>query len=60
MFGVSINTLDVFVVVVECIYVYLLIYDDLSVMDDDDLRRGLLICYVKFGEVNAIFVGDVL
>lgn len=60
MFGVSINMLDVFVVVVECIYVYLLIYDDLSAMDDDDLRCGLSICYVKFGEVNAIFVGDVL
>lgn len=60
MFGVSINMLDVFVVVVECIYVYLLIYDDLLVMDDDDLCCGLLICYVKFGEVNVIFVGDVL
>lgn len=60
MFGVCCIMLDVFVVVVECIYVYFLMYDDLLVMDDDDLCCGLLICYIKFGEVNVIFVGDVL
>lgn len=26
--------------VIECVYVYLLVYDDLLVMDDDDLCWG--------------------
>lgn len=34
------------VVVVEVLYVYLLVYDDLFVMDDDDLCCGLFIVYV--------------
>lgn len=29
-------------------------------MDDDDLRRGLPTCHVKFGEANAILAGDAL
>lgn len=37
---------------------YLLIYDDLLVMDDDDLCCGKLINYKVFGEVIVILVGD--
>lgn len=29
-------------------------------MDDDDLRRGLPTCHIKFGEANAILAGDAL
>lgn len=47
------------VVVFECIYCYLFVYDDLFVMDDDDLCCGQLIVYKKFDEVIVIFVGDV-
>ncbi len=57
MFGVSTNTLDA---PVECIHAYSLIHDDLPAMDDDDLRRGLPTCHVKFGEANAILAGDAL
>ena len=35
-------------------------HDDLPAMDDDDLRRGLPTCHVKFGEANAILAGDAL
>ena len=34
--------------------------NDLPAMDDDDLRRGLPTCHVKFGEANAILAGDAL
>lgn len=37
-----------------------LVHDDLPCMDDDDLRRGLPTCHVKFGEANAVLTGDAL
>ncbi|STJ17116.1 geranyltranstransferase [Escherichia coli] len=52
MFGVSTNTLDAPAAAVECIHAYSLIHDDLPAMDDDDLRRGLPTCHVKFGEAK--------
>lgn len=51
MMGVDKVDFDIFVVVIECIYSYLLVYDDLLVMDDDDLRCGCFICYIVYGEV---------
>ena len=42
------------------IHTYSLIHDDLPAMDDDDLRRGLPTCHVKFGEATAILAGDAL
>lgn len=60
MFGVSQHTLDAPAAAVECIHAYSLIHDDLPAMDDDDLRRGLPTCHIKFGEANAILAGDAL
>jgi geranylgeranyl diphosphate synthase type II len=37
-----------------------LIHDDLPCMDNDDLRRGVPTCHIKFGEANAILTGDAL
>jgi geranylgeranyl diphosphate synthase type II len=45
---------------VEMVHTYSLIHDDLPAMDDDDWRRGLPSCHVKFGEANAILAGDAL
>lgn len=45
---------------VESIHAYSLIHDDLPAMDDDDLRRGLPTCHIKFGEATAILAGDAL
>lgn len=45
---------------VEMVHTYSLIHDDLPAMDDDDLRRGLPSCHIKFGEANAILAGDAL
>jgi len=47
-------------VAVEMVHTYSLIHDDLPAMDDDDLRRGLPTCHVKFGEALAILAGDCL
>ena len=49
MFGVSRATLDAPAAAVECIHAYSLMHDDLPAMDDDDLRRGLPTCHIKFG-----------
>lgn len=60
MLGVSATTLDTPAAAIECIHAYSLIHDDLPAMDNDDLRRGLPTCHVKFGEANAILAGDAL
>ncbi|MEP6801301.1 MAG: polyprenyl synthetase family protein [Acidobacteriota bacterium] len=44
----------------EMIHTYSLIHDDLPALDDDDLRRGVPTCHVKFGEATAILAGDAL
>lgn len=44
----------------EMIHTFSLIHDDMPAMDDDDLRRGLPTCHVKYGEALAILAGDAL
>lgn len=44
----------------EMIHTYSLIHDDLPAMDNDDYRRGNLTTHKKFGEANAILIGDAL
>lgn len=44
----------------EMIHTYSLIHDDLPAMDNDNLRRGLPTCHVRFGEAMAILAGDAL
>ena len=45
---------------VELIHTYSLVHDDLPAMDNADERRGQPTCHRKFGEGNAILVGDAL
>ena len=44
----------------EMVHTYSLIHDDLPAMDDDDLRRGVPTCHVKYGEATAILAGAAL
>ncbi|HPH03149.1 MAG TPA: polyprenyl synthetase family protein [Spirochaetota bacterium] len=44
----------------EMIHTYSLIHDDLPPMDDDELRRGIPTCHIKFDEATAILAGDAL
>ena len=45
---------------VEMVHAYSLVHDDLPALDDDDLRRGMPSCHVRFGEATAILAGDAL
>ncbi len=45
---------------VELFHAYSLVHDDLPAMDDDEERRGKPTLHVRFGEANAILVGDAL
>jgi geranylgeranyl diphosphate synthase type II len=45
---------------IELIHTYSLVHDDLPAMDNADERRGQPSCHRKFGEANAILVGDAL
>lgn len=49
-----------YAVTLEMIHTYSLIHDDLPCMDNDDLRRGLPTCHIKFGEGFATLAGDTL
>ncbi len=60
LFGITREVLDAPAAAVECIHAYSLVHDDLPAMDDDDLRRGLPTCHIKFGEAHAILAGDAL
>jgi len=45
---------------VECLHTYSLVHDDLPAMDNADQRRGQPTCHRRFGEGNAILIGDAL
>ena len=45
---------------IELLHTYSLVHDDLPAMDNADERRGQATCHRKFGEGNAILVGDAL
>ncbi len=45
---------------IEMVHCYSLIHDDLPAMDNDEMRRGLPTCHVKFDEATAILAGDAL
>lgn len=58
--GLQPAQLDSSACAVELIHAYSLVHDDLPCMDDDALRRGQPTVHVKFGEANAVLVGDAL
>src|SRR5499426_1217780 len=60
VFGASERELAPAACSLEMIHTYSLIHDDLPAMDNDDLRRGMPTCHVKFGEAMAILAGDAL
>jgi len=49
-----------FACAVEMIHTYSLIHDDLPCMDNDDTRRGMPTCHVKYPEPIALLAGDAL
>ena len=49
-----------FCIALELLHAYSLVHDDLPAMDNDEYRRWDLTVWKKFGEANAILVGDLL
>lgn len=47
-------------IALEMIHSYSLVHDDLPALDNDDYRRGKLTTHKKFGEAEAILIGDAL
>jgi farnesyl diphosphate synthase len=45
---------------VELIHAYSLVHDDMPCMDNDVMRRGKPTVHVKFGQAQALLVGDAL
>lgn len=45
---------------IECVHAFSLVHDDMPCMDDDALRRGQPTVHVKYGEAQALLVGDAL
>ena len=45
---------------IELLHNYTLVHDDLPAMDNDTERRGQPTVWTKYGEANAILVGDAL
>lgn len=42
----------------EMVHTYSLIHDDLPCMDNDDMRRGMPSCHIKYGYEYALLAGD--
>lgn len=49
-----------FAMALEMVHTYSLIHDDLPCMDNDDTRRGMPSCHIKYGESYALLAGDAL
>lgn len=47
-------------IALEMIHSYSLVHDDLPALDNDEYRRGRLTTHKKFGEAEAILIGDAL
>ncbi|WP_455223370.1 (2E,6E)-farnesyl diphosphate synthase [Kaarinaea lacus] len=58
--GIPEQQLDGPACAVELIHAYSLVHDDLPAMDNDELRRGLPTCHVKYDEATAVLAGDAL
>lgn len=47
-------------IAIEAMHAYSLLHDDLPCMDNDELRRGELTVWKKYGEYNGVLAGDLL
>ena len=60
MLSFPIDSVMPYACAVEMIHTYSLIHDDLPCMDNDDTRRGIPTCHVKYSEPIALLAGDAL
>jgi farnesyl diphosphate synthase len=60
LFGVAAQAALPAAAALECVHCYSLVHDDLPIMDDDDLRRGMPTVHKAFDEWTALLAGDAL
>lgn len=60
LLGIGLNKGVKSAIALEMIHSYSLVHDDLPALDNDDYRRGQLTTHKKFGEAEAILIGDAL
>jgi len=60
MLEIPVSKVMPFACAIEMIHTYSLIHDDLPCMDNDDTRRGMPTCHVKYPEPIALLAGDAL
>ncbi len=60
MLRVSREKVMPYALAIEMIHTYSLIHDDLPCMDNDDTRRGMPTCHVRYTEPIALLAGDAL
>jgi geranylgeranyl pyrophosphate synthase len=60
LLGVAPEQIRPFALAIELVHTFSLVHDDLPIMDNDDLRRGLPTTHKKFGEACALLAGDAL
>jgi farnesyl diphosphate synthase len=58
--GAEVSWCDTVGAALECVHAFSLVHDDMPCMDDDALRRGLPTVHVKYGQAQALLVGDAL
>ena len=56
--GGSIEDALAFAAALEMVHTYSLIHDDLPCMDNDDMRRGMPSCHIRYGYEYALLAGD--
>ncbi len=58
--GKDIEILENFMLAIEMIHAFSLVHDDLPAIDNDELRRGKMSTWKKYGEAIGILAGDAL
>lgn len=49
---------EAFMAAMEMLHTYSLVHDDLPALDNDNIRRGMPTCHIRYGEAVGILVGD--
>ena len=60
MFQGDIRKASPYAAAIELGHAASLVHDDMPCMDNDDMRRGVASCHVKYGEYTALLAGDAL
>lgn len=58
LYGKEDDGAESFMAAMEMLHTYSLVHDDLPALDNDDMRRGMPTCHIKYGEAVGVLTGD--